>query len=169
MNTLRIGLQLWGVVAIAAAPCVQAQGTFLFTNSNRSRTVPFTDCDGKPLAGEAYRVEVVARNPKTGAVDPGLEVLQKDGSWARLGTVPMLDGATAGLFAGGTVRVPTVAPGQEAQLTIRVWQVASGADYASAKVRGETNVVVKLGGIGNPPTFPSRLSGLKGLKVCAAP
>jgi hypothetical protein len=46
--------------------------------------------------------------------------------------------------------------------------VASGADFASAKVRGETNINVKLGGIGNPPSFPSRLTGLKGLKVCEA-
>ena len=165
------GLLKWisaGVAVWFAVPSVWSQGTFMFTNSNRNRTVPITGCDGKPIAGAGYLVEVLVRNPKTGEMDAGLEVLQSDATWKKLAPVPMLEGGTAGLFAGGTVRVPSVAPGQEAQLTIRVWQVASGADFASAKVRGETNITVKLGGIGNPPSFPSRLTGLKGLKVCEA-
>jgi hypothetical protein len=170
-SIMRAGLLKWMTVGVAAwitVPCAWSQGTFMFTNSNRSRTVPFTGCDGKPIAGAAYLVDVLVRNPKTGELDPGVEVLQSDAKWKRLTPVPMLEGATAGLFAGGTVRVPSVPPGQEAQLTIRVWQVASGADFASAKVRGETNITVKLGGIGNPPSFPSRLTGLRGLKVCEA-
>lgn len=147
-------------------PVGLGQGTFLFTNSNQARTVPFTDCDGKAVGGEGYRVEVLVKNPKTGAVDPNVELLQKDLTWTKLAPVGMLEGKAAGIFSGGTVRVPFIAPGQEAQLTIRSWQLSSGADFASAKVRGETNITIKLGGIGSPPSFPSRLRGLQGLKLC---
>lgn len=154
------------VMLLVFVPAGLGQGTFLFTNSNQARTVPFTDCEGKAVAGEGYRVEVVVRNPKTGAVDPNVELLQKDLTWTKLTSVGMLEGKAAGIFSGGTVRVPSVAPGQEALLTIRSWQLASGADFASAKVRGETNITVKLGGIGSPPSFPSRLRGLQGLKLC---
>ncbi len=156
-----LAVTLWTVV-----PAGFGQGTFLFTNSNQARTVPFTDCEGKAVAGEGYRVEVVVKNPKTGAVDPNVEMLQKDLTWTQLAPVGMLEGKAAGIFTGGTVRVPSIAPGQEAQLTVRSWQLASGADFASAKVRGETNITVKLGGIGSPPSFPARLRGLQGLKLC---
>ena len=157
----------WVTVLVAAVPAGLAQGTFLFTNSNGAKTVPFTDCAGKPIAGDGYRVEVLVLNPKTGAVDPGVELLATGGTnWVKLAPVGFLEGKAAGLFVGGTVRVPFVAPGQEAKLTLRAWEVSTGADFASAKVRGETNITIKLGAIGSPPSFPSRLRPLQGLKIC---
>lgn len=151
-----------------AALSTHAQGTFTFTNNNQSKTVPVTDCDGKPLSGDGYRVEVLVKNPTSGAFVGGLEHIGKDSKWSPLQPVPLFTGKAAGIFHAGTVRVPFIPPGKEAILRIRVWQVSSGADFTAASVRGETETTVQLGGVGNPPSLPSRLTGLKGPVVCAA-
>jgi hypothetical protein len=142
------------------------QGTFLFSNSIPGKTELVTDCEGKPLGGANYRVEVLAKDPKTGRFESGLERLQADGTWVGVEPLSVLEGKAAGIFYGGTTRVPFVAAGQEATLLVRVWDSSTGRDYGSAGVKGETELVIKLGGVGNPPTFPARLRGFAGIRVC---
>jgi len=155
-------------LGFAAALSTSAQGTFSFTNNNQARTVPVTGCDGKPLSGDGYRVEVLVKHPGNSTFVGGLEHIGRDSKWSPLEPVPLFTGKAAGIFHGGTVRVPFIPPGQDALLRIRVWQVSSGADFTSAKIRGETETTVKLGGVGNPPSLPTRLTELKGPVVCAA-
>jgi hypothetical protein len=65
MKNGRLKWMTVGVAAWMAVPSAWSQGTFMFTNSNRSRTVPFTGCDGKPIAGAAaHRGEVLARRAR---------------------------------------------------------------------------------------------------------
>lgn len=159
-----------GLFAAVAACCLEAgamgQGVFLFTNAQPPKGSPLIGCDGKPVAGPDYRVDVAVHHPASGAWDQGLEVQAKDGSWSRLGPVTLLGDKAPGCFLAGTVRVPFVAPGQEARLRIRAWLATGGAGYDQAKVRAETNMVVMLGGVGNPPSLPARLRNFPTITLC---
>lgn len=154
------------LLAVAAAASLPAQGTFVFSNNIQAKTVRITDCDGKPASGDAFKVEILVRNPETRNFDTPIEILRPDKTWAKATPVGFLEGTGAGIFHGGTARVPFLAPGKEAELNVRVWQAASGATFDTAKVRGQTNITVKLGGIGSPPSFPARLRTLQGIKLC---
>jgi len=145
---------------------VMGQGLFTFTNAQPPKGSPLVGCDGKPVSGPDYRVDVAAHNPATGAWDDGVETPGKNGSWTKLGPLPLLEGKLPGYFQGGTVRVPFVAPGQEARLRIRAWLATGGVGYDQAKVRFETNMVVMLGGVGQPPSFPARLRNFPTLRLC---
>lgn len=72
----------------------------------------------------------------------------------------------AWVLQAGTVRVPFVAPGQEARLRVRAWLATGGAAYDQAKVRAETNIVVMLGGVGQPPSFPATLRNFPSITLC---
>ncbi len=164
MKRLSVGMAaliLW----MAAVPGM-GQGTFLFSNSIQGRTVLVTDCEGKTLSGANYQVQVLAKDPKTGRFESGLERVQTNGTWVAVQPLPLLEGKAAGIFYGGTTRVPFVAAGQDATLLLRVWDSTTGRDYESATAKGETELVIKLGGVGNPPTFPARLRGFAGIRVC---
>jgi hypothetical protein len=54
-----------------------------------------------------------------------------------------------GLVFGATQTVPGVAAGVQAKYQIRAWDLASGADYASATIHGASPVITSaaLGGI----------------------
>jgi len=160
------GLICAGILWMATLPA-WGQGTFLLSNSIQGRTVLVTDCEGNALGGADYRVEVLVKDPETGKYVNGLERLQADGSWLAAQTLPLLEGKAVGIFYGGTTRVPFIGPGKDAPLLLRAWDSRTGADYASAKVKGQTELVIKLGGVGNPPTFPARLRGFAGIKLCA--
>lgn len=159
-----------GLVAVIATCCVAtgaiAQGLFTFTNAQPPKGSPLLGCDGKPVAGPDYRVAVAVHNPASGSWDDALEVQAKDGSWARLGPVKLLDGKLPGFFQAGTVRVPFVAPGQEARLRVRAWLATGGGTYDQAKVRAEANMVAMLGGVGNPPSLPARLRNFPTMTLC---
>ena len=76
----------------------------------------------------------------------------------------VLLGPFAGRFNGGVVSIPTVAPGKEAWVQVRVLDVAAaGFDDATARGlrHGASNVGrVTTGGWINPPTVPAYLKGL---------
>jgi len=157
------------VAAVAtgmASMGMMGQGLFVFTNAQPPKGAPLLGCDGKPVSGPDYRVDVAVHNPATGAWDAGLDVQAKDGSWSKLAPVKLLEGRLLGFFQAGTVRVPFVAPGQEARLRVRAWLATGGAAYDQAKVRAETNIVVMLGGVGQPPSFPATLRNFPSITLC---
>ena len=143
-----------------------AQGVFVFTNVSPPTGTPVVGCDGKPVSGPDYRVDLAVQNPATGQWDAGLDVLSQDGAWGKFKPLGLKEGKLAGLFYGGTVRVPFVAPGQEARLRVRTWLATGGADFDRAKVRAETNLVVTLGGVGQLPSLPTRIRNFPTLKLC---
>ncbi len=159
----------WTVVFVLLMPLgiARAQGTLIASNAAGTRTQFVTDCDGKPIGGTNYVVELLVKNPASGKFEGGLERAIGTEGWQAVGRETLRDGTLAGVFSFGTVRVPFVAPGKDAQLLFRVWDSTGGRDFAGAAHRGETNLTVRLGGVGAPPTFPTRLNGFRGLKVCA--
>ena len=163
-RAFRVGLA--GIAWTGFGLAVMAQGVFIFSNAVPPKGRPVTGCDDKPVSGPDYRVDVAAHNPATGKWDAALEVSGVDGKWAALGPVRIKEGNLAGLFQGGTVRVPFVAPGQEAKLRVRAWLAADGAGFERATVRAETNMVVVLGGVGDVPSLPTRLRNFPTLKLC---
>lgn len=157
------------VAAVAtgtASMGMSGQGLFTFTNAQPPKGSPLLGCDGKPVSGPDYRVDVAVHNPATGTWDANLDVQAKDGSWSKLGPVKLVESKLVGFFQAGTVRVPFVAPGQEARLRIRAWVAAGGSDFDRAQVRAETNMVVMLGGAGQLPSFPARLRNFPSITLC---
>jgi hypothetical protein len=156
-----VAVVVWSVV-------VRAQGTFLATNVAGQRTQPITGCDGKPLSNPNCVASILVRNPATGNYEGGLERIGSDGNAEAIGTVPVREGKLAGVFTFGTVRVPFVPAGKEAQVLLRVWDSTGGKEFAAATVRGETNLTVRLGGAssGGLQSFPGRLTSFRGLVVC---
>lgn len=143
-----------------------AQGVFVFGNAVPPKGRPVVGCDAKPVSGPGYRVDLAAHNPATGNWDGALEVSGADGKWTKLEPVRLKEGNLAGLFHAGTVRVPFVAPGQEAKLRVRAWLATDGVDFDRATVRAETNMVVVLGGVGDLPSLPTRLRNFPTIKLC---
>lgn len=154
------------IALLAFGHAAWAQGVFFFTNAQAPKVRPVVGCDGKPVSGPDYRVDLAVQNPATGQWDAAVEVTTKDGGWARLGPVGLKEGKLAGLFQGGTVRVPFVAPGQEARLRIRAWLGMQGASYDQSKVRAEAQATVMLGGAGQLPSLPGRIVDFPTLKLC---
>lgn len=166
MNTRALPPLLVAAVALACGPHASAQGVFLFTNAQAPKGKPVVGCDGTPLSGPDYRVDLAVLNPATGTWDAAIEVASKDGSWSKAAPVSLKEGKLAGLFQGGTVRVPFVAPGKEARLRIRAWIATQGADYDHAKTRTEAQATVVLGGGGQLPSLPGRIQDFPALKLC---
>ncbi len=153
-----------GLVLVLAA---RGQGTFAGGNAAAgARTQFVTDCDGKPLSGTNYLVQVLVKNPATGKFEGGLERVRANDANTPIVPEPMHEGRLAGIFSFGTVKVPFLPGGKDAQVQLRVWDATGGKDFDGSAIRGETNLNVRLGGAGNPPTFPGRLSNFRGLVVC---
>jgi hypothetical protein len=145
---------------------VLAQGTFTLSTVRLGDEAMIRDCEGKPLGGTNYLVQVLVKNPESGRWSPNLEKVTGSGN-VRLKPIPLLEGRMVGRFVGGTVRVPFLADGQIAEVLIRVWDVRTGSDYPSATIRGETRAKVQVVGAGDgPPGFPQTLNEFRGPKVC---
>ena len=73
--------------------------------------------------------------------------------------------AAGGFFNGGSIEVGFGAG--PATLQVVAWDVASGATYADATIRGESNqfTIDVLGGQGNPPSTPAALVGLESFSL----
>ena len=141
-----------------------AQGSFQCANGTLKNAF-VTDCAGTPIGGTNYLVEVRAENPQSHQFDKGLLLFGADGT-RPLGWVKMLSERNPGRFSAGTVLVPFVAPGSEATLELRAWDLRTGASYDTATRRGASVVKVLLGGVGSPPTMPNSLTRFTGIKVC---
>lgn len=154
-----------GVVGVFAAASVMAQGTIDFSNIKTAGRPRIFDKDGvTAIAGANFLVDILVKNPTTG----NFEGVTKGGV-AYTGSNP-LTGANAGLFSGGTLVVPFVAPDAKADVIVRAWDVTSGATYASALYKGEIAFSIdKLGGAGQPPTLPAVIANFRSFSLVPEP
>jgi len=137
-----------------------AQGTVNFINIVGSLNAPMFMNDGATkLSGAGFTAELLA-----GA---------SAGSLASVATTGFLSGAGAGYFSGGTVAIPTVLPGANAFLQVRIFSASSGS-FAAAQSANLANTwaqsgvfSVATGGAGSPPSTPSPLTGLTSLSLNA--
>lgn len=146
-----------------------AQGTVAFNNTSGAKN-KITLADGTAIAGANYLVDLLVKNPTTGEfTNAGLLKVTASGEVATVPVSP-LTGNNAGLFTGGTVKIPFVAPDALATVKVIAWDKTSGATYDTATIRGElTFDVAKLGGSGSPPSLPSALGLPAGLQVTLVP
>lgn len=163
---LLLGLPLLAVVAGA-----HAQGTIAFNNFSPFK-VRILDSAGLPLSG-GYWVDVVVKDPKTGEFRGGLDRMTTTGSEPFV-RAAVLTGANAGVFNGGTLRVPFIAPGSPAVLRVRAWG-ADSATFEKATVAGQVEFALPaLGGVPDPVTGIAGLGtpivpSFTGLVVVARP
>lgn len=134
---------------------VWSQGTVNFTNETIDFSAPFGDMDGTPLpAGNRYMAS--------------LWVGADSGSLASVASTPFNIGG--GIFDGGAVVVEAFPPGDSVVAQVRYWDTQSGAEWASAAIRGESNLIsITLGGAGNPPSLPTDLVGLQATALVPEP
>ncbi len=147
-----------------------AQGTIDFSNiktAGRPRISLWCAPGGTTpeyIAGPDYLVDILVKNPSTG----NFEGILKNGA-AFTGVAP-LTGVNAGLFSGGTLVVPFVAPDSKADVKVRAWDVRTGATYASALYKNEISFSIdRLGGAGSPPTLPAVLANFQSFAFCPEP
>lgn len=154
-----------GVVGVFAAASVMAQGTIDFSNVKTPGRPKIFDKDGTTaIAGANFLVDILVKNPATG----NYEGVTKNGA-AYTGSAP-LTAANAGLFSGGTLVVPFVAPDAKADVLVRAWDVTSGATYASALYKGEIAFSIdKLGGAGSPPSLPAVIANFTSFALVPEP
>jgi hypothetical protein len=132
------------LIAVAAFVSVSAfaQGTVNFSNLGR----PIMTADGSTGAGAA----VPAGNAFMAALfyaPPGTTDMN---AFMQVGAAANF--IAAGTIVGGTRTAPVTPAGAAAAFQIRVWEVATGADYDSATHRGASNIVE--GNTGNPEAIP---------------
>jgi hypothetical protein len=172
MRNLLGAIRVWAALAgwlVGGAMTLWGQGTLVGSNAAGPRTHFVTDAQGVPLGGTNWLVELTVKNPASGKFEGGLQKSAGTDQWQTLGVETLRDGKLAGVFSFGMLRVPFVPPGQEAQVRLRVWDGGTaGATFDQSRTRGETNLTLRLGGLGNPPTFPARLTAFRGLKVTPA-
>ena len=130
-----------------------AQGTFNFaTTPHIAQSAKILDEYGSPVTGANYLIDVVVLNPATGGYDGKLTHVTTSGE-VPFEPVQPLTGAGAGLFSGGTIKVPFIAPGDPAEAEIRVW--AGGGTYNDALIRNQSCIrIPALGGIVGTVTNP---------------
>jgi len=138
-----------------------AQGTINFANAGAWGSAPVRNLDGSMLSGSGFMAQLYA-----GASAASL---------APVGTATaFLTGGGAGFFNGGTVTIPTVAPGATGFFQVRAWDIAKGTTYdlavASGSGYGFSNTInVSTGGAGTPPGTPGALVGLQGFSLVPEP
>jgi hypothetical protein len=165
--------QLFGWIAGASiSVSALAQGTFTFSNTSGAKNKIYRSFEigGGPIAGANYLIDVLVQNPTTGEfTNAGLLKVTATGEVPTVPVIPFT-GNNAGLFSGGTVKVPFIAPGAPAYVKVMAWDKTSGATYDAATIRGElTFDIASLGGVGSPPTRPAPLNFPAGLMVCICP
>jgi hypothetical protein len=156
---------------IASLACVLAtfsalaQGTINFNNFvPPGIDAPIFDVNGTTrLAGNAFMAQLWA-GPSAASLAPIGAAL------------PFFSQASGGAgyidsSAGPTDRtVGTVAPGAIAFVQVRAWSVASGVDWNSAGIRGQSSTLqITTGGAGSPPSLPADLTGLTSFSLAVIP
>jgi len=136
-----------------------AQGTFAFSNATLTGKPKILGLDGNGIAGANYLVGVLVKDPISGNfTDAGLLKVLTSGDVAYAAVSP-LTAANAGLFAGGTIKVPFVAPDASATIKVVAWDKTTGATFDAATTKGSiTFDIAKLGGAGSPPTLPAAMA-----------
>jgi hypothetical protein len=164
---------LAGIACLALSVGAFAQGTVVFSNTQSALGVPggapVFDVDGVTrLAGAEYLAQLFA--------GPDINSLQPWGVDAS----PFRTGAGAGFWnpgADSTRIIGSVAPGAEATIVVRAWEAAGGTSFDVAKAAGakwgeSTAFSVATGGVvvgGNPPSFPTALTGLTSFSLVPEP
>jgi len=141
-------------LGMVAALSAYAQGTFNASNNyiptGGSAKAFVLGLDGKALAKANGKVEILAKDGT---------VLSPNGS---SGVSLTLDGL---FFINGLI-VPNVATGGSADITVRAWDVTTGATYDAATTRGSVAVsVTSLGGGTTPPATFAGNSNFTGLQL----
>ncbi len=152
--------QLFACVAgVLASASVFAQGTFAFSNASLPGKPKILGLDGLGIGGANYLVDVLVKNPTTGEfTNAGLLKVTASGSNPTVAFAP-LTGNNVGLFSGGTVQVPFIAPGAVATIKVLAWDKTTGATYDLATTRGAlTFDIAALGGVGSPPGLPATMA-----------
>jgi len=158
MRKLAIALCLTATVLTALG-----QGTLNFSTFVGSINAP-VDFAGTSVAGPDYVGQLYV-SPAGG------------GSFEAAGPiVPFLSGAGAGYIIHGEIAAANVAAGSSADVIMRAWATASGADWGEASsnpsgIIGESNMinVAALGGAGDPPSTPPDLVGLQAFSLTQIP
>ncbi len=91
--------------------------------------------------------------------------------------VPFLNGPEAGYWEAGWepgLTVPGLDPGAPAMVQVRVWELASGADFAAARAAGgrvgaSQTIEVTTGGAGAANPRPAELTGLASFRLSHLP
>ncbi|MCL5098327.1 MAG: PEP-CTERM sorting domain-containing protein [Candidatus Omnitrophica bacterium] len=150
------------VACMLASAAAYAQGTVNFSNYAPASGVnaPIYYIDGvTKLAGTAYMAQLYA----------GIDA----GSLAAVGDpLAFRTGAGAGFLVASSApyTIPGIGGGATATLQVRAWEVATGATWDAAQVRGQSDTFqLALGNAGQPPTPPADLVGLKSFNLAAIP
>jgi hypothetical protein len=160
MNKIQL---LVGAAGLLASASLFAQGQFNFNNLSGARPKVFGVDGTTPIAGANYLVDILVKNPTTG----NYEGIQKSGV-AFTGVAP-LAGSNAGLFSGGVLTIPFVAPGATAEVRVRAWDVTSGATYDAALTRGSVEFSVASLGGGTPPAPPASMANFASFSLAVVP
>lgn len=143
-------------VALAAATSSMAQGTILASSASmatpRSLILDGTK-GGEKAWGAGYAVDILIQDPAAANAYKSIFTAPINASGASAAS------GLAGLFSGGTVAVPFLAPGATATVKIQSWDRSSGATFAAATVKAESpSFQYTLAGVGTPPSTPSALT-----------
>jgi hypothetical protein len=128
-----------------------------FTHDLATNAAPVLDADGiTAITGPDYVAQLYA--------GPELALLRPTGA-----PTPFTSPIGKGFFQEQTVVLPTVAPGSNAFLQIRVWQASKGASYEEARALGgkfgRSEVLQLIAG--NEPGAPQVLVGLQSFSLQA--
>jgi len=147
------------LAALFAAGSAFAQGTLNFS----------TKITGVVNAQVTYSASAGGATAPVGADYLGqLYAGAPGGALAAVGSaVPFRGDAGIGyITAGGKVSVPGIAGGSQAQVVLRAWQAASGANYEAATIKNSSApITLTLGGGGTPPAPDANLAGLQGFNI----
>lgn len=148
----------------ASLASLHAQGTVDFTNIKISGRPRIIDPQTGQPAGPDWLINILFKNPSTGNYEPA----SKNG--LPFAGHPMLSGVNAGLFNGGVLVVPFLAPDSVANARIQAWDTRTGATFANAWAKGTVDVQIdRLGGAGLPPSLPAILPDFRGMVLIPEP
>ncbi len=140
--------------AMVMAAGAYAQGTLNFSNRVTASGIdaPIFAPDGTTkLAGSQYKAVLFVNGSTTPVAGVAAD---------------FRTGAGAGYFIGQTVTLTGVAAGSSVSVIVGAFDSSTGADYASAKIKGQSGAInVTTGGAGAPPSLPADLVGLKSFNV----
>lgn len=128
---------------------------------------------GIPAGSTVYTGPLLQGTGFSVAIYYGAATVADPNALTLLATSTFRTGSAAGLFnsLNGFV-VPNIAAGEQAKLQVRVWDVASGSDYATASVRGQSAMFTSgaLGGIGTGgPVLTPDMTGWTSFNIYAVP
>lgn len=147
------------LVCLSAVAAVNAQGLINVANGAAGVNAPVTGVDGTALAGEPFVAQ--------------LWVGDSADSMTAVGTPIMFNstGSDPGYFFGPSagVAVPGYAAGASIPATqIRAWSTATGSDWASATIRGESNIFASPALASDQTPVPN-LVGLQSFQLVPEP